>query len=388
MRGALITGLDTAKGLAVAWQVPMVGVHHMQAHLLTPELVTALGQRGAQSSSSMPTLQFPWVSLLVSGGHTLLAHSKSPFDHSIVVDTVDTAVGHIIDKVAKLILPSSYTDKWNTAMYGQALEAFAFPNGPRDYRDYRAPATREQEQQPTVNTKWGWEYRTPFAESRTSSFSFSGIFSQTQMAMSDRKSRAAEVAPDKQNEGNFEENDPEAFLPHDGRVAMARDFMTSCFEHIASRTVMALEDLWIDERMETFSKVYNTDKEKRVHARTLRQRRMHHIKSGGPDRQDYRSVTSTLVVSGGVASNEFLLTVLRDYLDQRGFTDVEIVAPPPELCTDNAAMIGWTGMEMYQAGWSSDLGIRSAKEWSLDSNVENGGIFGLDGWVKDGEKKT
>ncbi len=65
MRSNLNTGLFTAKGLAVAWRVPLVGVHHMQAHALTPRLVSAI-------SDAKITPDFPFLSVLVSGGHTLL----------------------------------------------------------------------------------------------------------------------------------------------------------------------------------------------------------------------------------------------------------------------------------------------------------------------------
>src|SRR3546814_1426485 len=65
--------------------------------------------------------------------------------------------------------------------------------------------------------------------------------------------------------------------------------------------------------------------------------------------------TTTLVVAGGVASNRFLAHVLRTTLAARGFPGVRLVAPPVALCTDNAAMVAWTAMEMYEAGWRSDL---------------------------------
>ena len=77
------------------------------------------------------------------------------------------------------------------------------------------------------------------------------------------------------------------------------------------------------------------------------------------------------------------MTILRSFLDARGFGHLELVVPPPYLCTDNAAMIGWAGIEMYEMGWRSDLSCRVIKRWSLDPKAEDGGILGIPGWRKD-----
>ena len=68
MRSNLSVGLDTAKGLSLAWNIPLIGVHHMQAHALTPRLVSALFSK----ANSPPQPDFPFLSLLVSGGHSML----------------------------------------------------------------------------------------------------------------------------------------------------------------------------------------------------------------------------------------------------------------------------------------------------------------------------
>ena len=84
MRSNLSTGLDTGKALSVAWQIPFVGVHHMQAHLLTPRLVSSLEKEeqeernkdiGSQSQSQQARPAFPFLSILVSGGHSILVKS-------------------------------------------------------------------------------------------------------------------------------------------------------------------------------------------------------------------------------------------------------------------------------------------------------------------------
>lgn len=69
------------------------------------------------------------------------------------------------------------------------------------------------------------------------------------------------------------------------------------------------------------------------------------------------------------------------FLESRGYGNINIVYPLPDLCTDNAAMIAWAGMEMFEAGWASDLNIRAVRRWSLDDESEDKGILGIGGWI-------
>ena len=73
-------------------------------------------------------------------------------------------------------------------------------------------------------------------------------------------------------------------------------------------------------------------------------------------------------------------TRLRLFLDKRGFAHIRLIFPPPSLCTDNAAMIAWTGTEMYRAGFESDLSCNALRKWSIDPDAEDGGILGVGGW--------
>jgi N6-L-threonylcarbamoyladenine synthase len=88
--GALLVGAAIGRALAYAWGVPALGVHHMEGHLLSPML-----------EPDPPA--FPFLALLVSGGHTLLADVRGVGDYQILGESLDDAVGEAFDKTAKLL---------------------------------------------------------------------------------------------------------------------------------------------------------------------------------------------------------------------------------------------------------------------------------------------
>ena len=88
--GALLVGASIAKSLAYAWQVPAIGVHHMEGHLLAPML-----------SENKP--EYPFLALLVSGGHTQLLACEGPGLYELLGESVDDAAGEAFDKVAKML---------------------------------------------------------------------------------------------------------------------------------------------------------------------------------------------------------------------------------------------------------------------------------------------
>lgn len=322
MRASLAAGLDTAKGLAVGWQVPLLGVHHMQAHALTPRLVSALE---TESKTSDP--EFPFLTLLVSGGHSMLVYSRELCDHKILANTTDIAIGDVIDKCARDILPAHVLNAGGDVMYGPLLEKFAFPNGVDDY-NYTPPATREEDLE-VKETGYGWTITPPLStvkggtKTNSMEFSFSGIGSAVKRYTSGKPEMADEE-----------------------RKVLAREIMRVAFEHLSSRLLLGLQ----------------TESLKDI---------------------------NTVVVSGGVASNQYLKYMLRAILDKRGFEHIRVLFPPPSLCTDNAAMIAWTGMEMWEAGWRSNLECLALRKWAVDPEAEDGGIICVGGWtnIKISEQK-
>ncbi|MFC0268685.1 tRNA (adenosine(37)-N6)-threonylcarbamoyltransferase complex transferase subunit TsaD [Kushneria aurantia] len=88
--GALMVGASTAHGLARAWQVPVLGVHHMEGHLLAPMLEEAHPD-------------FPFIALLVSGGHTQLVEVRALGDYHLLGESLDDAAGEAFDKAARML---------------------------------------------------------------------------------------------------------------------------------------------------------------------------------------------------------------------------------------------------------------------------------------------
>ena len=90
LRGPLLIGASIAKSLAFSLKIPSIGIHHMEAHLLINLLED-------------PAPKFPFLTLLISGGHCLLINAKELGSYEIVGQTIDDAVGEAFDKVSKLL---------------------------------------------------------------------------------------------------------------------------------------------------------------------------------------------------------------------------------------------------------------------------------------------
>jgi N6-L-threonylcarbamoyladenine synthase len=122
--GALLVGVSAAKAMAYALGIPFIGVHHGEAHILAAHL-------------EFPELGYPYVALLVSGGHTALYHVAEFGSYRLLGQTRDDAAGEAFDKVAKLLdLPypgGPVIDR--LAQEGNA-RAVSFPRGVREGYDF------------------------------------------------------------------------------------------------------------------------------------------------------------------------------------------------------------------------------------------------------------
>jgi N6-L-threonylcarbamoyladenine synthase len=149
--GALLTGAALGRSLALGWGVPALGVHHLEGHLLAPRL-----------EPDPPP--FPHVSLLVSGGHTMLIEARALGDYRLLGQTRDDAAGEAFDKTAKLL-------------------GLPYPGGPHLAR--LAAEGRER----------GLRFPRPMRAHDSLEFSFSGLKTAVQLALErDAALPAADVA--------------------------------------------------------------------------------------------------------------------------------------------------------------------------------------------------
>lgn len=286
MMGSLSAGFNVAKGLSVAWNVPLVGVHHMLGHLLTPRFF---------SNGQSP--KYPFVSLLASGGHTMLVLSKGILDHQVLANTVDIAIGDMLDKCAR-----EMGLKGN--MLGKELEKLTQLDTPvpTDFPANLKFPNPLYNQQGRVNMP---------------AFSFAPFISAVK--------RASKV--------HF--NDQLDQIPHDAKVEFGRQIQGAIFHHLATKVRLAINQAY--------------------------------------DRNDIDlEKPLDFVAAGGVASNETLRQTLAKSLPE----SFHFHFPDPKWCTDNALMIGWAGIELWeQARLHTDLAALNKAKWPIDQ------ILSLDCWL-------
>lgn len=280
--GGVMVGLVTAKALAMAADKPLVAVNHLEGHALSPRLAD-------------PTLHYPYLLLLVSGGHCQILEVAGVGQYRRLATTIDDALGEAFDKTAK-ILGLGYPG-------GPAVERLAREGNPR-----AVPLPR------------------PLVGSGEPHFSFAGLKSAVMRA------RAAQgdilrQAQDERPWASPESQDPARLEPVEGRqrysdADIAASFQQAALDCVVDRTRIALA-------------------------------------AAAPG-------MTALVVAGGVAANAALRGALEALATENG---LPLVAPPPKLCTDNAAMIGWAGAERFALGYTDPLDVAARPRWPLDENA-------------------
>ena len=258
--GGLIVGLLTGKAIAMATGKPLYAVNHLEGHALTARLTNGL--------------DFPYLLLLVSGGHTQLILVKGVGDYERWGTTIDDALGEAFDKTAKLL-------------------GLPYPGGPAVER---AAQTGDPKR---------FDLPRPMVGEARLDFSFSGLKTAVRQA-------AEKVAP-----------------------VTDRDIADICasFQNAVSRTLKDRVGRGLARFRERF-----------------------------PD-----TAEPALVVAGGVAANREIRSTLQAICGANRF---RFVAPPMNLCTDNAAMIAWAGLERMAEGLQPDgLTVAPRSRWPLDSEA-------------------
>lgn len=332
---------------AVAWSVPIIGVHHMQAHALTPMMEAAMA-RGSPTnlpppSSSSPRypLTFPFLTLLISGKHTMLVHTRSNTSHRILASADTIALGDMLDKCARDILPASMipTDPAAAVVYPKLLEQFVADDP--QVRSYR-PAEPEVKVAPVyVSAAHGWTLPPPNRmATKALDFDFTGFGGHVRKIVQQRRQQQPPpISPAVETETKTEaERNNVMDIPE--RKELAVQTMKLAFEYVLGKVVLAL-------RTE-------------------------------PDL--VAAPPSHLVLSGGVASNLFLRAVAEATLRARGFGGIRVLAPALRYCTDNAPMVAFAGAQMYEDQgdrWMTDLRFAPKVKWSIEEILS-----GADCWVR------
>lgn len=243
LAGALLVGAMLGRTLAFALNIPAIGVHHIESHLLAVML-----------EEKRPV--FPFLSLIVSGGHTLLAVAHKLGKYEILGETLDDAAGEAFDKTARL-LGLGYTGGAalaNLADQGQE-GVFTFPR--------------------------------PMVHQAGLSFSFSGLKTKaSQVIASSEKSAYPDIA---------------------------YAFQTAIIDTLFIKCRRALKQTGLKQ----------------------------------------------LVLAGGVAANR----ALRQHLQS---LNVELFYPRTKFCTDNAAMVAYTGCQYFLLGKQDDLSVKIMPRWRLE----------------------
>ncbi len=252
--GGVMVGLVTAKAIAAATGKPLIAVNHLEGHALTARL-----------TDKVP---FPYLLLLVSGGHCQILVVEGVGQYRRLGTTIDDAIGEAFDKTAKM-LDLGYPG-------GPAVEATALNGDPK-----AVPLPR------------------PMKGREGCDFSFAGLKTAVLHAL---------------------KKDPQ-ISPAD----MAASFQQAVVDVVVDRLDHAL--IWT---------------------------------------KDHYPDVAHVVVAGGVAANKALRSGLEDIVRQ---AEMELVAPPIGLCTDNGAMIAWAGLERLRAGLTDELDAEARPRWPLDPDA-------------------
>ncbi|QRV93877.1 glycoprotease/Kae1 family metallohydrolase [Ceratobasidium sp. AG-Ba] len=298
MPGCLAVGANAARTLAAALDKPLVGVHHMQAHALTA-LYT-----------SQPPPSYPFLTLLVSGGHTLLllAHSRTSFE--IMATTRDDSIGNAFDRVATLLnVPWS-----RERSAGASLEAFALGA-------------------PELSAPF------PIPMSGKLAFSYSGLISSVRAYILTRSDPEMTIDPPQTFADPFLKHPP---TPE--RAAMQERIRRTV-------EIMSLQERKSIAAAFQRAAVGQLEAKLRLGLKECLRKNVH---------------PGSIVVSGGVASNSYLRARLRCVVESDTEAGIRLVFPPPALCTDNAVMIAWASLERFQGQDYDELSANIRPTWSIE----------------------
>lgn len=265
--GGVMVGMMAGKAIASAQGIPFIAVNHLEAHVLTARLTQ--------------NVAFPYLVLLVSGGHTQILVAEDVGRYKRLGATIDDALGECFDKAAKLMGlghpggPLVERAAGTCADHAAALKKFPLP--------------------------------VPMKGREGCDFSFSGLKTAVR---------------------NHIEKLPDGKLAYADVAALCFSFQETAAQIVADR---------LQNAVAYFRRLYPGTK------------------------------TPALVICGGVAANKRIRAELTGCARDNS---MEFIAPPLELCSDNGAMIAWTGIERLKKNMTDDLSVPARPRWPLDPDAE------------------
>ena len=252
----LTVGLNIGKAIAGSLNKPFIAVNHLEGHALSPKI--------------NKKIEFPYLLLLISGGHTQFLEVNGVNKYKRLGTTIDDALGEAFDKTAKLL-------------------GIEFPGG---------PIIEEWAKKGDGNY---FKLPKPILKKGGCNLSFAGL--KTAVLRTSKKLK----------------NEKEKYH-------LAASFQKTINEILYEKTKIAMEE-------------YLKDK---------------------------KNITNTFVIAGGVASNLSIRKNLIKLAEKKNFISV---FPPLNLCSDNAAMIAWAGIERYKINLIDNLEFPSKARWPLDASA-------------------
>ena len=252
----LTVGLNIGKAIAGSLNKPFVAVNHLEGHALSPKI--------------NKKIKFPYLLLLISGGHTQFLEVKGVNNYRRLGTTIDDALGEAFDKTAKLL-------------------GIEFPGGPKI------------EEWAKKGDKNFFKLPKPILKKGGCNMSFAGL-----------KTAVLRISKKLKNEKE--------------KYHLAASFQKTINDILYEKTKIAIEEFLNDKK----------------------------------------NKTNTLVIAGCVASNLSIRDNLIKLAKEKNFVSV---FPPVNLCSDNAVMIAWAGIERYKINLVNNLEFPSKARWPLDSSA-------------------